>query len=54
MNPFKELYWKQFGGGPDEAAAEVYGPGDDQFPRRRAKEKRDGIVHREFRTAFSP
>lgn len=26
MNPFKELYWKQFGGGPDEALKEKMNP----------------------------
>jgi hypothetical protein len=26
-NPFKDLYWKQFGGGPDEALRRLMDPG---------------------------
>ena len=26
INPFKELYWKQFGGGPDEALLKTMDP----------------------------
>ncbi len=29
MNPFKELYWKQFGGGPDEKLLKRMEPKSD-------------------------
>ena len=44
MNPFKELYWKQFGGGPDEALRRQMDPANasrlDQ-PRGKARAKDD-------------
>jgi arylsulfatase len=41
MNPMKELYWKQFGGGPDEqmlkkmAPQTTAGSGEGKEPRKR-------------------
>jgi len=31
VNPFKELYWKQFGGGPDEALRQLMDPAQTSF-----------------------
>jgi hypothetical protein len=31
MNPFKELYWKQFGSGPDEALRRLMDPAQTNF-----------------------
>jgi arylsulfatase len=53
MNPMKELYWKQFGGGPDAAPLERMDPnttagGDDereapqQKKRKAARQSADG------------
>ena len=43
MNPMKELYWKQFGGGPDEALLKRMDPtkafGGDKGSAPRAKKK---------------
>jgi arylsulfatase len=33
MNPFKELYWKQFGGGPDAALLEATNPNRERTKR---------------------
>ena len=43
INPLKELYWKQFGGGPDEAMLRKMDPtkGGDvkKAPRKKRKKK---------------
>lgn len=42
MNPFKELYWKQFGGGPDAKLRERMNPDKEsagESPRKPAKRK---------------
>ena len=31
VNPYKELYWKQFGGGPDEALRKLMDPAQKSF-----------------------
>jgi arylsulfatase A-like enzyme len=33
VNPFKKLYWKQFGGGPDEALLKLMDPTHQPMPR---------------------
>ena len=33
INPFKELYWRQFGGGPDEALRRLMDPANAQSGR---------------------
>ena len=42
INPFKELYWKQFGGAPDEALRQRMDPttGDAAKPKARKKDKK--------------
>jgi arylsulfatase len=35
VNPFKELYWKQFGGGPDEQTLQKMEPGADKKKKRK-------------------
>ena len=46
INPFKELYWQQFGGGPDEALLKVMDPAGKfdgrYYQRRRKKPARAG------------
>lgn len=46
INPFKELYWQQFGGGPDEALLKVMDPAGKfdgrYYQRRRRKPARAG------------
>ncbi len=37
VNPFKELYWKQFGGGPDEALRKFMDPATTTFGEGRRK-----------------
>ena len=37
MNPFKELYWKQFGGGPDEKLRKFMDPETTSFPELKKK-----------------
>ena len=39
MNPFKELYWKQFGGGPDEALRRQMDPANISEGAKRANPK---------------
>jgi arylsulfatase A-like enzyme len=43
VNPFKELYWKQFGGGPDEQLfkrMDPSGPAEEEKPAKANKNKR--------------
>jgi len=44
INPFKELYWKQFGGGPDAALLDRMNP-EKKFepPPKKKREKRLGV-----------
>jgi arylsulfatase len=48
VNPFKEAYWKQFGGGPDEALRQRMDPTanetDDAAKPRRAKAKKRNVA----------
>ena len=42
INPFKELYWKQFGGGPDEALLKRMDPSratDGENPAKAERKK---------------
>ena len=48
INPLKELYWKQFGGGPDEAMLRKMDPtqgvGGEGNPNKKAERKnRDAV-----------
>ena len=40
VNPFKELYWKQFGGGPDEKLLKPMEPKSDDAAENPKKENR--------------
>lgn len=40
MNPMKELYWKQFGGGPDAALLKRMDPGSGEFGKAPARQRR--------------
>ena len=41
VNPFKELYWKQFGGGPDEAMLKKMDPAKGaRNPNKKANRKK--------------
>jgi len=40
MNPLKELYWKQFGGGPDEAMLRRMDPNHAPGPGKKERRKK--------------
>ena len=41
MNPFKELYWRQFGGGPDDALLKRMDPNRAAGKEKPAKAERN-------------
>jgi len=46
INPMKELYWKQFGGGPDEAMRKRMEAGSDGEAKDARKPKRAAKRHK--------
>ena len=51
MNPFKELYWKQFGGGPVENPAD---DPNDPTPRRKKRKAQDDAMRDLWRRLYEP
>jgi arylsulfatase len=37
LNPFKEMYWQQFGGGPDADDLRIMEPNQTQVPTRKTE-----------------
>ena len=40
LNPFKELYWKQFGGGPSEEELHIMEPNQATVPAAKGAKKK--------------
>ena len=54
INPFKELYWKQFGGGPDAAMLKKMDPANPLGLGKPAKQNRKNKPNRMTLTLLIP